>query len=286
MHILFSRSAENYANGAVMIRSPLVSGIFYPSDGNVLKQQIDDLLTRAIAHAGYCNAVMAPHGSLTYSGVMAAAAWKAMEGSMPSLVIVVGPSHSGFDEGIFLPESSQFAMPDFRVQVDMTLCEYLLRKISGLTRSDIPHLEEHSIEMQLPFLHAVFPGVPMLPVIVSGRLESYAELLSEIFSEIRSSVAGTVNIVISSNLAMAEDEEACDASSLSYLDAIMRRDYEAMQRMRAGSTSFCGSIVEEAFLRSFPELQAEVITYGNSAGRRTSPEELVVGYAAVRFRKA
>lgn len=269
-----------------LVRSMLVSGLFYPSEPDLLEREIRGLTARAPTFATPACTIIAPHGSLHYSGAIAAAAWASLAGSCPSLIVIAGPAHLPYEEGVFLPESVEFEMPGRVISLDVSLIEYLVRIVPEIKRYDLPHLEEHSIEMQLPFAQHFFPGVPILPVIVSGYSENTIEMTTSLLKEIKACSNEDTILVISSDLAVSDTPETCDRLSRQFLDSLCDADSsDSLVSMSDELHSFCGSAIIEAFCRLKASKKPEVLAYVNSSEYRTAEDEFVVGYGAVCFKR-
>ncbi|MFA5853126.1 MAG: AmmeMemoRadiSam system protein B, partial [Spirochaetales bacterium] len=148
-------------------REAIAAGLFYPSSAQDLSEKIESLLKEADTSIGRCSAIVCPHGSLAYSGALAAKAWKAASGREIGTTVILSPSHRNFEPGIFMPEAYYFSVPNGHFKVDRPLLKELLHCTTNLRQSDIPHFEEHSIEMQLIFAARYFPQTLILPIVIS-----------------------------------------------------------------------------------------------------------------------
>lgn len=266
-----------------LVRSALLPGIFYPADPEQLKSEVRMLTKNAeqMSH-GEC-AILSPHGSFRYSGLVAAKAWSSLRGTSPSIIVIAGPAHLPYEEGVFLPESSQFDIPGASFNVDVSFAEYLLARIPQLKKSDLVHLEEHSIEMQLPFAEHFFPGVPILPFIVSGRDEKTVAIAKMLFEEIRVCTDNQAILILSSDLAVTNTPEECDTLSNEFINALLSHNTASFSEHAPSRHSFCGEPVIRAFRQAYPELKPRLLAYANSAPFREGNDELVVGYGAISF---
>ena len=266
-------------------RSPLLSGIFYPSEPQMLMSEIDGLSLYAKRIPCPAFGIIAPHGSFLYSGKISMESWGAILGSNPSIIVIMGPSHLPYEDGVFLPESTRFDIPGACLNIDLNLRDYLLNKIPMLKKDDLPHLEEHSIELQLPFASHFFPGVPILPCIISGKNPLTIETATRLFEEISRYIGNYAVFVLSSNLAVSDSPEECDLLSKDFIYSLSRPVAEFTGNVRACYNSFCGEAVIRAFRLAFPEARAELLDYDNSSKHREYCDELVVGYGAIGFKR-
>jgi len=168
-------------------RKAVAAGLFYEGSASRLRGVLRDLLEKAAPSVpqhleGRCpRALIVPHAGYVYSGETAACAYKLLEGCpRPSRVLLLGPSHY-----VRLPEA--FSVPPFRhyetplgqVPVDRAAREAMLR-LPGCVSEEAAHVHEHCLEVQLPFLQALWEEPPrILPVIVGELRDEARERLAE-----------------------------------------------------------------------------------------------------------
>jgi len=155
---------------AEQVRQPVFAGSWYPSDKTELTKLVDRLLQEAspptLAQAPI--ALISPHAGIRFSGPVAACGYKALPGQRYETVIVLAISHrtGRFYRGASVPaELAAYQTPLGRVPVDQDACRKLLA--NKLFR-DIPQADrqEHSLEIQLPFLQRVLGDFRLVPVLV------------------------------------------------------------------------------------------------------------------------
>jgi len=139
-----------------MIREPAVAGSFYPESPEELKDLIEKCIKDGPGEKLKKKdvlGVISPHAGYTYSGVGAAYAHMALAGSgYPKTLILLGPAHMIGDNSVWL--GSDWATPLGKVEVDRELG----RKIADNSLFDLspdPHINEHSLEVQLPFIQYI-----------------------------------------------------------------------------------------------------------------------------------
>ena len=268
-----------------LIRSPLLAGIFYPGDGAQLNSKIEQMIARFPPPDSLTCAIVAPHGSFQYSGRIAARAWGALRGARPSLIVIAGSAHLPYEEGVFLSESTRFDIPGASVRVDADLQAHLRQAVPSIRQDDLPHLEEHSIEMQLPFAAHLFPDIPVLPFIISGRSRTTNETAVNVMRELKLCHGSDAVMVISSDMAVSETPEACDTLSREFISNLAEKSRGALRSDTGLQHSFCAETAIRSFMTANPEARAELLEYSNSSLFREHADELVVGYAAIRFVK-
>ncbi len=143
------------------VRSPAVAGSFYPGTESALGTTVKELLAQASrSENSSIRAVVAPHAGYVYSGAIAAQAFKQLEGSKATRVILMGPSHRASFSGAALPSKSTtaFKTPLGNVEIDRSAIDSL-RAQSVFSGPSSAHDGEHCLEVELPFLQAVLPDL-------------------------------------------------------------------------------------------------------------------------------
>lgn len=159
------------------VRAPAVAGAFYPGTADALRTTVTDLLEEAKAPEGTpALAVIAPHAGYVYSGAMAARAFRQLEGSEATRIVLIGPSHRASFSGAALPPK---AVTAFKTPLgDVELDRKTVDSLRGLSVFDGPasaHDGEHCLEVELPFLQTVMPNARIVPILI-GHHSSVAEI--------------------------------------------------------------------------------------------------------------
>lgn len=178
------------AQTGVLPRRPLAStiaGSWYPGDPEKLKRGLEkDLSAAEVETAGRtagddCNIFIVPHAGYTYSGACAAFAYHRIRRRPFRRVILLAPSHRVWlDNKIILPEADGVSTPLGTVPVDPALAN-VFRSLDFATESDAVHRDEHSTQIQYPFLQvSLEEGFTILPVIVGKLARSSASALGDL----------------------------------------------------------------------------------------------------------
>jgi AmmeMemoRadiSam system protein B len=187
------------------IRSPVVNGLFYPEEKAETLVWIRSFgLERG--KGGSARAIIAPHGAWELSGKLAAAAFGSAAGRSgdrsPSQVVLLGPIHDQQEGGVFLSDSHSFQTPLGDIPVDQEITEKLALSSSLLEINDIPHLQEHSIEVLLPFVKYCFPHASIVPILMGQPAESSISALAYALRLVFTPLIDDTLFVVSCNLAM------------------------------------------------------------------------------------
>jgi MEMO1 family protein len=210
------------------IRPPLVDGLFYPAKKEALAAAIDDLLARSDTPRAARLGVISPHAGYEYAGAVMGAAFRAVADRAVRTAVVIGPVHRDAENAIYLPESSAFATPLGVVPVDEESVSALAAADPLFQRNDIPHLEEHCLELQLPFLVRLFPGVSIVPMLVGAGGKHGAETLSRALASVFGAREASTVFVVTANMAsyMTGKDTARESEELEGL--LTRRDWKGV----------------------------------------------------------
>jgi hypothetical protein len=120
---------------------------------------------------GALRALVVPHAGYVYSGPTAGAAYRLLRelaaDARPRTVLLLGPAHHVPVLGIAASSAQGWTTPLGEVALDLPSRDRLLADAPGVVAvDDRAHAPEHSLEVQLPFLQTVLPGVPVLPLLV------------------------------------------------------------------------------------------------------------------------
>src|SRR3954463_6739633 len=139
------------------IRPAAVAGMFYPGDARALSAEVDELLGDASAmtapRLGFPKALVVPHAGYIYSGPVAARAYDELASARGVVrrVVLLGPVHRVPVRGLAIPTDTAFATPLGQVPIDHAALA-LVRDLPQVVASDRAHVQEHALEVQLPFL--------------------------------------------------------------------------------------------------------------------------------------
>jgi hypothetical protein len=273
------------------IREAAVAGIFYPEEREELEREVNRLVTEqtaCLASAGAlgAHAIISPHAGLGYSGDLAALAWGSVSPRSIERVVVLAPLHRAEESLVYLPESECFSTPLGPVEVDMRAVSDILDCGTAFVVNDIPHLEEHGVEMQLPFMRLLYPGARLVPILVGkaspALVKSLASALSLVFADARA----TTLFVISTDLAAGHDALAIAQRTDELLAFLKDGDWKAILDFGGPAEELaCGAACLASWLSSrlSSNTAAVILGHHDSSATRQSDQERLVHYAAVAF---
>lgn len=164
------------------VRPAAVAGRFYSADANQLHQNVTDLLsqhnneTRLDGNQALSGLIV-PHAGLVFSGSTAANAYRLLREMKNRFkrVLLVGPSHRVAFYGCALPKHRYFSTPLGNIRLDTGAIEQLV-DVSNVHYNDHAHAEEHSLEVQLPFLQLCLNDFELIPLL-TGSIELLMSLI-------------------------------------------------------------------------------------------------------------
>ncbi|MBU1936217.1 AmmeMemoRadiSam system protein B [bacterium] len=287
------KTANSAAPSGGEVRPPAVAGKFYSDDAEQLRQAVNFFLEDA---AGTPEedpvAIIVPHAGYVFSGQIAADAFKQVEGKAFSTVIVLGTNHtSPAFRGASVWQRGAFRTPLGDVPIDEELAQKIASADEDFAyRADV-HAQEHSIEVELPFIQTVLPGAQIVPIVIGTSDFEFCKDLGNTIAELTRDKS--VLIVASSDLSHYPDYDDATVTDKRVLAAISTMEprevknviSEEMSRGVPGlATCACGEGPILTAMFAAKKLNAEratVISYANSGDTPLGEMDRVVGYGAV-----
>ncbi len=256
------------------IRTPAVAGMFYPGDPQQLEKDVRGYLAATRPQALTPKALIVPHAGYVYSGPIAASAYATLQSIAAHIrrVVLLGPTHRVAIRGLALPDVEAFDTPLGRVPLDTEAMRAVAR-LPQVAISDEVHEQEHSLEVQLPFLQCTLPEFRLLPLAVGmASAEDVAEVLETVWG------GDDTLIVISSDLSHYLPYGAAQDTDRQTADDIVRLHEPIDHEHACGGTPISGLILAARKHHLTPHL-LDLRNSGDTAGSR----DRVVGYAAFAF---
>lgn len=257
-----------------MVRQPMFAGSFYPADPRTLRAMVVRFLDEARdhVHPGTLRALVAPHAGYVYSGPIAGSAYRLARDmdTRPGRVLLLGPAHRVAFGGMALTGAKAFATPLGEVEIDPGLRD-AVQGLPEVQELEVAHAEEHSLEVQLPFLQVALGSCSVLPMVVG---QTGPGEVSAVIEACLAACPGTL-VVVSSDLshylsyerAVAKDRET--AARVVDVDSSIRSDCACGSHPLMG---LLATVRKEGWTMELLDLRNS----GDTAGDR----DRVVGYGA------
>jgi hypothetical protein len=256
------------------VRPPAVAGSFYPAEPGELRQAVEVALAGAPAPtaARAPKALVVPHAGYRYSGPVAASAYRQLGGAARTIqtVVLLGPSHRVPHRGIAVSSADAFATPLGTVPIDSAGRDAALA-VPGVTVDDRPHVWEHSLEVQLPFLQVVLAGFRLLPLVVGDTAtDEVAAVLDAVWG------GPETLVVVSTDL--SHYHEYADAAALDRATAaaVVAQRYRTIRDADACGARPLRGLLRASAARGLTVTLLDLRSSGDTAG----DHHRVVGYGA------
>jgi AmmeMemoRadiSam system protein B len=277
-----------------VVRAPAVAGQFYPANGSVLKEAIQAYLADAVApRTERPLALVVPHAGYVYSAQITADAFRQAASHRYDLVVILGANHSaaGFNR-ISVYSGAGYRTPLGVAATDRAAAEALVKEDAECVLDQAAQAKEHSVEVQVPFVQHLFPGVKILAIVVGTDDQAACERLGRALAKILKDRQPL--IVASSDL--SHYPSAADAPGID------RKTLEAIATMRPDTFRNTANVEMARGVAGWPPRRAAlaapilaamtassalgatrgiVISYANSSHVAVGDPARVVGYGAV-----
>ncbi|XP_066593279.1 protein MEMO1 [Prorops nasuta] len=162
------------------------AGSWYSDSASELSKQLEDWLTAADLSHGPARAIIAPHAGYSYCGGCAGFAYRQISPVLVRRIFILGPSHYVRLAGCALSPAAIYRTPLYDLQIDQKVYQELEQSGHFEWMNMSTDEEEHSVEMQLPFIAKVmeefkdsFTIVPIFVGSLSPEREAfYGRLLA------------------------------------------------------------------------------------------------------------
>jgi AmmeMemoRadiSam system protein B len=267
------------------LREPAVAGRFYPADAAKLRADVTSYLSppQALVSAIGC---IAPHAGYIYSGQVAGAVFSRLQ--IPSSCIVLCPNHTGFGHPLAIMKEGGWRSPLGDLTIDSDLAAKLLQSFPALVEDSVAHRSEHAIEVELPFLQVVRPGVKFVPIAVGTGQPMLLEHLGEAVANVIKAYEYPVLIIASSDMNHYEDDSTTRVKDAKAIEQILALDprglYETVMRESISMCGFGPAVAMLTAARRLGAQAAELVQYATS-GDVSGDRKTVVGYAGIVVRR-
>lgn len=274
--VLFAKEEE-------MVKKALVAGSFYPASNEELNKTIDlffglvpiqDIKPDILA-------LISPHAGYEYSGQVAAFGYKLISSRKYKTVIIIAPSHRELFKGASIWNSGEFQTPLGNIEVDKDLADKIISKNAKMIRFyPKAFSQEHSLEVQLPFLQKALSNFKIVPIVVGEFSYSICEILSNAIAD---SIADRTDVLIVASTDLShyhtyDEANRIDAQTISHIEKF---DINGLfDGLISGTSEMCGGMPVIITMMASKKLGADnvaILKYANS-GDVTRDHSRVVGY--------
>ena len=269
------------------VRPSPLAGTWYEGNPAALSSAVDQYLDQAELPElpGEVVAVIAPHAGHIYSGPVAGYAFATVRGKTPDLVAVLSPMHQVFDQPLITTAHTAYSTPLGQIPVDDAAVAQLdahLREILGYGLTRVAYDQEHSLEIELPFLQRALAGdFKLLPVMVRSQSPKISRQLGEVLAE---TLQGRNALLVAStdlsHFYTQKEAVTFDTEMLRRIESFSPEDVFCAEEERKGFA--CGLGALTAVLWAARGLGADTVKvlHHATSGDVTGDYSSVVGYGA------
>lgn len=275
------------------VRRPAVSGVFYAGTAGALRAQIDWCYTHELGPGtlpqvndeGPENivAIVVPHAGYQYSGPIAAHAYRelARDGVIDT-AIILGPNHTGYGRPVSMSTEAVWRTPLGDAEVDGAVADRLLGE--AIRADETAHKDEHSIEVQLPWLQHLYGDIRVVPIAMMAQDIETARAVGRAIALLDN----TPLVIASSDFSHYEPHSIATEKDSSVIEAIVALDEEELYaRCHRLNCTMCGYGPVAAAIVAAKEMGATTATLQKYAtsGETGGDFSRVVGYGSLVMRR-
>ena len=275
------------------VRTPAVSGTFYPDDQKELKSLIHDCFMHTIGPGKMpptgsdqkIYGVICPHAGFVYSGPVACHSFYSISSSTSKLAIITGPNHYGIGQSIASMIDASWKTPLGLMDVDSESALELRDILDILELDSFSHSKEHSIEVQVPMLQETFSHeMKILPVSLINQEQQTATKVGSAIAKIAQKKDAL--LIGSSDFTHYEENEFAHRQDLALIEPILKLDVDEFYKiLYERHVTACGFGAIASTMIACKELGAtegKLLKYATS-GDVSGDKSSVVGYASIIF---
>ncbi len=264
-----------------MVREAVAADRFYPADPVTLKTTVKGLLS-ATRGASDAAAVIAPHAGYIYSGPVAGSVFGQV--TIPADVILIGPNHTGLGNRASVMGSGKWRIPTGEVGINEELARSVLDSCPIFSNDDSAHRMEHSIEVELPFIHYLNSRSRIVPIALMRMDHNECSELGTALAGVIREYPNKVLIVASSDMNHYESDKVTRAKDKLAIERALELDAEGLLDVtRDKGITMCGVVPAAVALVAARQLGAKgarLSSYSTSA-EASGDYSHVVGYAGI-----
>ncbi|MEE8605039.1 MAG: AmmeMemoRadiSam system protein B [Candidatus Aminicenantaceae bacterium] len=263
------------------LRKAQLAGSWYPKDPEALSRLIDHFLKNVPAStlpSGNIMAIIAPHAGYVFSGQVAAYAYKSIQNKNYESVVILAPSHQFGFEGCSIYPNGGYETPFGIAQVDAFLAAEI-SKATGFGYIAQAHQDEHSVEIQVPFVQRVLPQAKIVPIVMGIPKKAMIIRLAKGLK--KATVGKKILIIASTDLSHFYTKEEANKKDNETIALIQEfKTDELIRKCEKGENILCGGgPVGTTLLFGKDKAGVEILRYSDSS-EASQDESRVVGYLA------
>jgi hypothetical protein len=267
------------------VRPPAVAGRFYPARADTLARDLEKYLGAGADSAEKIEKALGcvvPHAGYMYSGHVAGAVFRQLPAR--SAYVLLCPNHTGRGAPLAMMSAGSWQTPLGQVSIDSALAKSVHQGCHLVTDDAAAHADEHSLEVQLPFLQRTAKAFSFVPIAIGVGGYASLESLGHGLAHAARRSEKPFLVVASSDMNHYEPDGITRIKDRKAIDRILELDaaglYDVLRREDISMCGYGPTIAMLTYAKEMGAQKAELIKYATSAdtsGDRSS----VVGYAGI-----
>jgi len=269
------------------IRESIAAGSFYPGDSDKLQHQINEFLDNAeLSDIENIKAIVCPHAGYIYSGQVAAYSYRQISGKKFDSIFIIAPSHSEYFNFISIYSGDAYRTPLGLVNIDKKRSNILVNSSNSIKFSTQGHIDEHSLEVQLPFLQVLFEDINIVPMVIgqqnSQNIKELGKSIGNLFKNENILIIASTDLshYHPYNIAVSLDKEVEKLIGNFDSENLMLKFISRNAEMCGGGPVISAMIASKILGAD----KSKILNYRNS-GDVTGDRSAVVGYISAAFYK-
>ncbi|MGC9200616.1 MAG: MEMO1 family protein [Candidatus Aenigmatarchaeota archaeon] len=264
------------------MREAVFAGYFYPSKKEELEKMISSFFEKSfkeVKERKNAIGIVSPHAGYIYSGLTASYAFSSLPRNINKTFIIIGPNHTGYGKEVSVYPKGIWKTPLGEIEIDEEFAQEIIKNSEFAEKDEIAHLEEHSIEVQLPFLQFLYKRIKIVPICLLNQSKEVAEDLAKAILKTKRDFV----LVASSDFNHYEEQQTTLRKDLKLIDAIISLDldkfYSVLIKERVSACGYGGIAV---LMKVTEELKGKIeLIKHSTSGDINKDYSSVVGYASL-----
>ncbi len=266
------------------IRLPAVAGTFYPGETSKLQIMLKELFSQAEKKdiKGRIIGIISPHAGYPYSGGTAAKGYKQLEGKHFDTIILVGPSHHALFKASSVYKTGGWRTPLGIVPIDEDIVNKLIDEDKTIDYYPQAHTNEHSLEVQVPFLQTILDNFKIVPIVIGDQSPALCEILANAIVKVCRDK--NILLVASTDLYHGYSYDECYSSDSLVLKTVGKFDIDGFKELYTSRENVgCGAGPVYTILLAAKALGGNdciLIEHTTSGDVTGNKNDYIVGYSS------
>jgi len=198
-------------------------------------------------------AIFVPHAGWSHCGKIMASAYASAAHRDIKRVVILSRVHREPAKSIFLPEFLSYTSPLGNMEVDHTIISELSKSNSIFEYNNVPHVEEHSIEVQIPFIKYLWPEAKIIPILTGKSTSSISRKLSESLSKVFENKLENTLFIVSSSISSYETGDKSREQADRFISTLNNKEdrKDLPEMLNKGEIGACSADCLSAVLNLF-----------------------------------